>query len=170
VFVRVLGIDLGARRIGLAVSDPTGTLARPYRTVETTPATRKAVRAVLPAIQELVDDEDGLGLVVVGVPTRLDGTAGPLTERARAFAGALGRASRLPVVLQDERLSSREADARLAETEPDWRRRKGRLDAAAAAVILQDHLDARSASGHGEHAGHAGHAEDADHGDDDQGR
>lgn len=144
MFVRVLGIDLGARRIGLAVSDPTGTLARPYRTLETTPAIRKAVRAVLPAIQELVGDPDGLGLVVVGLPTRLDGTPGPSTERARAFAAALERAIRLPVALQDERLSSREADARLAETERDWRRRKGRLDAAAAAVILQDHLDARS--------------------------
>lgn len=143
--VRVLGIDLGRRRIGLAVSDASGTLARPYRTVAATGSAGQAVRAVLPVVHELAADDDGLGLIVVGLPTLLDGGDGPMTAPTRKFARALGAAAGLPVVLQDERLSSHEAEARLAETDADWRRRKRRLDAAAAAVILQDHLDQQPA-------------------------
>ena len=66
-----------------------------------------------------------------------------MTPRVAAFADALGRATSLPIVLQDERLTSREAESRLATTDKDWRSRKTRLDAAAAAVILQDYLDVR---------------------------
>jgi putative Holliday junction resolvase len=69
-----------------------------------------------------------------------------LTARVSAFASELGRITRLPIVLQDERLTSREAESRLAVTEKDWRVRKRRLDAAAAAIILQDYLDARHQS------------------------
>ncbi len=141
--VRVMGIDLGLRRIGLAVSDVSGTLARPFRTVAASGSTAQAVRVVLPAIRELLAEGDGLALIVVGLPTRLDGSPGAMTERSRAFAQALGVAAGLPVELQDERLTSHEAESRLAETDPDWRRRKKRLDAAAAAVILQDYLDER---------------------------
>jgi putative Holliday junction resolvase len=66
-----------------------------------------------------------------------------MTARVEAFAEALGRRAGLPVALHDERLSSREAESRLALRERDWRARRERLDAAAAAVILQDYLDAR---------------------------
>jgi putative Holliday junction resolvase len=81
--------------------------------------------------------------VVVGRPCRLDGTPNEQTARVDAFVSALRRHIDLPVVLQDERLSSVEAESRLALREKDWRRRKARLDAAAAAVILQDYLDSR---------------------------
>ena len=81
--------------------------------------------------------------IVVGLPTRLDGTPNEMTPRVQAFAQQLQSASGLPVVFQDERLSSREAESRLALREKDWRARKRKLDAAAAAVILQDYLDAR---------------------------
>jgi len=141
----MLGVDVGTRRIGLAVSDATGTLATPLRTLETTGSIRDAIHRVAPIVRSLAAGEDGLARIVVGLPMRLDGEDAPWTDRVRAFARALGRAVDVPIVLQDERLSSREADARLAVGERDWRTRKARLDAAAAAVILQDHLDTRRA-------------------------
>lgn len=92
-------------------------------------------------LARLSAEEDGLAGLVVGLPRRLDGSDGRLTTRVRAFAEALGRRTSLPVALLDERLTSREAEARLASREKDWKRRKRRLDAAAAALILQDYLD-----------------------------
>ena len=148
--MRVLGVDYGQRRIGLAISDETALLARPWQSVpaRSTPAESAA------AIAERVagDAEIGpIGAIVVGLPRRLNGTDTDQTEPARACARALGELTGLPIHLQDERLSSHEADLRLAERERDWRRRKAQLDAAAAAVILQDYLDS-----HGPHAGPPG--------------
>jgi putative Holliday junction resolvase len=80
--------------------------------------------------------------IVIGLPRRLDGTANDMTPRVDVFAARLGARTALPVALQDERLTSREAESRLAVREKDWRVRKRRLDAAAAAIILQDYLDA----------------------------
>jgi putative Holliday junction resolvase len=141
--VRVLGIDYGARRIGLALSDATGTLASPWRLVER-PASEAATLALIEAaIEELQHDEDGLEAIVVGWPRRLDGSPTDQTPKVEAFAHALGTRVNLPIVLQDERLSSHEAESRLAVRVRDWRRRKQKLDAAAAAVVLQDYLDHR---------------------------
>ena len=86
-------------------------------------------------------EEDGLASLVVGLPRRLDGSPNDMTPRVEAFAAALRARTALPVVLQDERLTSREAESRLALREKDWRVRKKQLDAAAAAIILQDYLD-----------------------------
>ncbi len=147
--MRILGVDLGARRIGLAISDVTGTLARPLETVETTGSVRAALERVLPVVRRYATDENGLERVVVGLPVQLDGSDAPWTQRVRKFAAALARDAQAPVVLQDERLSSREAEARLAVDERDWRARKQRLDAAAAAIILQDYIDARTPEGQG---------------------
>jgi putative Holliday junction resolvase len=93
-------------------------------------------------IRRLGAEEDGVESIVLGLPSRLDGTANDMTPRVRAFADALRAATGLPLALQDERLSSREAESRLALREKSWRARKRKLDAAAAAVILQDYLDA----------------------------
>jgi putative Holliday junction resolvase len=140
---RVVGIDLGLRRIGLAVSDVTGTLARPLDTIEAGTSPADTVARLLAAIEPLAADDDGIRLVVVGLPSRLDGTPNEQTAHAQQIAERLGGRLSIPVVLQDERLSSREAESRLAVRERDWRRRKAKLDAAAAAVILQDYLDRR---------------------------
>jgi putative pre-16S rRNA nuclease len=94
-------------------------------------------------IKQLRTEDDGLGAIVVGWPRRLDGTPTDQTSFVEAFARALERRTDVPVVLQDERLSSTEAESRLAVRERDWRRRKAKLDAAAAAIILQDYLDSR---------------------------
>jgi putative Holliday junction resolvase len=144
--VRVLGLDLGRRRIGVAVSDASATLARPLRTIERGPSDRLALRALAALVQALAAEDDGLSAVVVGRPTRLDGAPTEQTALVEQMAEGLRRRVTVPVVFQDERLSSHEADERLASTERDWRARKQKLDAAAAAVILQDYLDARSST------------------------
>ena len=142
--MRVLGIDYGARRIGLALSDATATLASPWRLVQRSPSDAETLRLLVREITALAADDDGLEAVVVGWPRRLDGSDNDQTPLVRAFAAELARASSLPVILQDERLTSHEADARLALGERDWRKRKARLDATAAAIILQDYLDHRA--------------------------
>jgi len=134
--MRVIAFDLGVKRTGVAVSDVTGTLARPLTVIHGEP-----LAAALALVDNLRADADGLSSVVVGLPRRLDGAVNDLTRLAERFADALRTATGLPVMLQDERLSSHEAEQRLAARERDWRRRKARIDAAAAAVILQDYLD-----------------------------
>lgn len=155
--MRAMGVDLGTRRIGLAVSDPSGTLARPWKTIPATGTPQACAETVAAALEEFAEasrraeapDADAstgcFDVVVVGLPQRLGGGATHLTEAVRVFAAALAARTRLAVHFQDERLSSHEAEARLKVRERDWRKRKAKLDAAAAAVILQDFLDACAA-------------------------
>jgi putative Holliday junction resolvase len=137
--VRVLALDLGRRRIGLAISDPSGILARPLDVIEVGGPAQ--LERVVEAIRRIAAEDDGLAAVVVGLPRRLDGTPNEQTAAVTAFVGALRGRIDQPIVLQDERLSSVEAESRLAIRDRDWRSRKKKLDAAAAAVILQDFLD-----------------------------
>jgi putative Holliday junction resolvase len=139
--MRFVGVDLGERRIGLAVSDASATLARPLRTIERDRSDERAARGLLEAIAAL-HAEDEVSGVVVGLPTHLDGTASDQTARVRKMVDLLASRLTIPIALQDERLSSHEAEERLALHERDWRKRKAKLDAASAAVILQDYLDA----------------------------
>jgi len=94
-------------------------------------------------LRKLSEDDDGLAGIVVGLPSHLDGRPHEHAVRVRAIAEALELRTGLAVTLQDERLTSVEAEQRLALRERDWRKRKARLDAAAAAIILQDYLDAQ---------------------------
>jgi putative Holliday junction resolvase len=151
--MRAMGVDLGTRRIGLAVSDPSGTLARPWKTISATGTPQACADTVAAALEEFAeasrraerDDAHAsagiFDVMVVGLPQRLGGGDTHLTDHVRAFAAALAARTGLVVHLQDERLSSHEAEARLRVRERDWRKRKAKLDAAAAAVILQDFLD-----------------------------
>ena len=142
--MRVLGIDYGRKRIGLALSDATGMLARPWMTIGRHGAVSAVAADLAQRIAALRQDSDGLAAIVIGLPRRLSGEANEMTAPVRELATALGGlVADLPVILQDERLSSHEAEALLAVREKDWRRRKALLDAAAAAVILQDYLDTR---------------------------
>ena len=138
---RVAGLDVGNRRIGVAVSDVTGTLARPLGVLQTSGLEGDAIDRAVAELARLAAEEDGLASLVVGLPRRLDGSPNDLTPRVQAFAAALGARIGAPVILQDERLTSREAESRLALREKDWRARKKQIDAAAAAIILQDYLD-----------------------------
>ncbi len=138
---RVAGLDVGNRRIGVAVSDVTGTLARPLGVLQTSGLEGDAIDRAVAELARLAAEEDGLASLVVGLPRRLDGSPNDMTPRVQAFAAAVGARIAVPVILQDERLTSREAESRLALREKDWRARKKQIDAAAAAIILQDYLD-----------------------------
>ncbi len=137
--MRLLGIDYGERRIGLAISDPSGTLARPLRVLRA--AQGPLAEQVIEAVDAIRTEEDGLDTIVIGLPLRLDGTRHDLADRVHALADRLRSRVPVPIVFQDERLTSQEAESRLAARHPDWRERKARLDAAAAAIILQDYID-----------------------------
>ena len=141
--MRIIGLDVGERRIGVAISDATCTLARPIGVLRPAGLERDAVTLAAAEIGRLAAEEDGVATVVVGLPKHLDGSPSDMTARVQVFAARLCEETALTVVLQDERLTSREAESRLALREKDWRARKERLDAAAAAIILQDYLDTR---------------------------
>jgi putative Holliday junction resolvase len=139
--MRVLALDVGQRRVGFAISDPTRTLARPLFTM--TVGSDDAIDRVARRVVDLANEEDGVGEIVVGLPARLDGTPTPQTARVLAFIENLKGRTAIPIVTEDERLTSREAESRLALREKDWRRRKAQLDAVAASIFLQDYLDRR---------------------------
>jgi putative Holliday junction resolvase len=139
--VRILGVDVGRRRVGLAISDPSATLARPLATL--TIDRTSAVDRVAAEVARLAAEDDGLDAIVVGMPLRLDGSSTDQTAHVAAFVAALQTRTTIPIYREDERLTSREAESRLALTERAWRKRKAQLDAAAAAIILQDYLDRR---------------------------
>jgi putative holliday junction resolvase len=107
--------------------------------------TDDAVRQVASKIDLLIGEDDELVTIIVGLPTKLDGSRTTQTARVEAFIETLAARTSLPIVRVDERLTSREAESRLAARERDWRRRKSKLDAAAAAIILQDYLDRQRA-------------------------
>jgi len=136
-------LDLGRKRIGVALSDISGTLATPWRTLDGTGSVGEVADRLATVLGELADSDDGVGGVVVGLPSHLDGRPHEGATWVRQVAEAVRRQVGLPVALQDERLTSVEAEQRLAVRERDWRKRKARLDAAAAAVFLQEYLDAR---------------------------
>lgn len=137
-----MGIDYGAKRIGLALSDASGTLARAWQMVPAAGSPAASAARIAEVIRTLQrsDDPDLDGLVV-GLPRRLNGDDTDQTPMVRLFVTALGELTRLPVATQDERLSSVEAEARLAERERDWRKRKALIDAESASIVLQDFLD-----------------------------
>ena len=140
--MRVLGVDVGARRVGLAISDATRTLARPLETIAVA-SDRDAVDRVVARITALASEDDGVETVVVGLPRRLDGTPTDATPRVAAFVAALRARITVPIVTEDERLTSVEAERRLSARDRDWKTRKQKIDAVAAAIFLQDYLDRR---------------------------
>jgi putative pre-16S rRNA nuclease len=135
--MRAAAVDLGTVRVGLAVADELGLLAHPRPFL---PGSNP--RRVLEELARLAEDE-GITLFLVGLPLKLDGLEGPPARRARRFAAQLRERTRLEVELVDERLSSREARARLRELGLSDREARTRIDSAAAAVLLQSWLDAR---------------------------
>ena len=135
-------MDVGARRVGLAISDASRTLARPLETIAVS-SEADAVERVARRIAELHQEDDGIATIVVGLPSSLDGDATPQTASVQAFIARLKTRTDVPIATEDERLTSREAESRLAAREKDWRKRKNQIDAVAASVFLQDYLDRR---------------------------
>ncbi len=144
--MRALGIDYGERRIGLALSDATGLLASPWKTLSNDRDVAGAARRVVEEARHLRHEPDGLGVIVVGLPRRLSGEANEQTARVQQFATMIEAGIDVRVHLQDERLTSHAADELLGRRERDWKKRKAQLDAVAASIILQDYLDTHAAS------------------------
>src|SRR5512141_2620972 len=134
---RVLGLDLGDVRIGVAISDERRRLAGPRGTVHTgAPADLKAIASLV--------REHGVTLVVVGHPLLLSGEAGVRARHAEAFAEALRGFLGIEVVLHDERLTTVEADRALREAGAGGKRRRRVVDRSAATILLQAYLDGLS--------------------------
>jgi putative Holliday junction resolvase len=133
--MRILALDIGARRVGVAVSDPLGWTAQGLPTLarENDPQLIEAVRRIT---RELDVER-----VVIGLPRNMNGTVGPQAKKALAFADALRAALQLPVETWDERLTTVAAERSLAEGGLDGRKRRRSVDRVAAQLILQGFLD-----------------------------
>lgn len=140
--MRVLGLDVGERRVGIAISDPTGTVVRPLQTLK-----RGSREEDVAGIANLVA-EHGVELVVVGQPLSLNGTEGPQARRIARYADALAERLSVPVVSWDERFTTVAAEEILSRSRSEKKRRRaraeGKVDAIAAAVILQSYLDSQN--------------------------
>lgn len=130
-----MGLDVGGRRIGVALSDALGMLATPLTTVSATPQPQAIER-----IGRLAQ-EHSVVAIVAGLPLTLRGEVGPQAEVVRAFAAALEAALGLPVALFDERLTTAAAEQHLRDMGVKPAKRKQQIDQVAAAIILQDYLD-----------------------------
>lgn len=133
---RILGLDLGSKRIGLALSE--GEVALPEGALE-----RKGLDADLSALGTLVRDR-GVVRIVVGLPIHMNGRRGPEAAAAELFAAKLREATGLPVDLEDERWTSREAERALRDTGGRRGAPRGRVDAVAASLLLRSYLERRS--------------------------
>jgi putative Holliday junction resolvase len=137
--MRALALDLGDRRIGVAVSDADERVASPVTVLERTRDRQRLHRQ----IAELVAEWDA-AILVVGLPLSLDGGTGPAAAKVEAEAAELGEVVGVPIELHDERLSTVTAERMLKERDLDGRARRKVVDMVAASVILQDWLDRRS--------------------------
>ena len=136
--MRLLGIDLGEKRVGVATGDSQVGIAVPHSTIR-----RTGDRQVIAELRALAADSEA-EVLVVGEPRRLDGSVGPAAERARAFARKLGEACDLPVRTVNESLTSVEAERRLRAAGVDPRRHPERVDAVAAQILLEEELSRES--------------------------
>ncbi|MEK6337194.1 MAG: Holliday junction resolvase RuvX [Acidobacteriota bacterium] len=131
---RLLAIDLGAKRVGVAISDELGIAIRPLPAIA-----RRSWKDLLRQIVALVEEFQAKALVV-GLPLRLDGVEGEAAASARSAASKFQQSLGIPVLLQDERLTSLEAESDLRSAGKSGREIKGEIDSAAAAVILRDFI------------------------------
>jgi putative holliday junction resolvase len=135
--VRVLAVDPGTKRVGVALSDPTGTIAQPLTTVAAEPRETLAGR-----LAELAREREA-ERIIVGLPRRMDGSRGPEAKAAGQLADEIRRAARMPVELVDERLTTAAAEKSLLAHGMRRAKRRANIDPVAAALLLQSHLDRR---------------------------
>ena len=133
-------LDLGARRIGIAVSDSSGSPVHPLRTIDRSRSTDADIAAI-----KLTLGSQPIECLIVGLPVNMDGSEGPMARHARNFAARLADATGIAVELQDERLSSFEAEWRLGNSVRRGKRKRA-IDAVAAVVILESWLDRHSSA------------------------
>lgn len=136
---RIVGIDPGEARIGIAISDEEGSIAFPRETVSARGSDEDAARRVCEALRD-----EQVSLAVVGLPLRLDGTEGEAARRARAFGDVLGGLLDVPIAYWDERLTTVAAERSLREMGRRGRKQRAVIDQSAATLLLQGYLDAKS--------------------------
>jgi putative Holliday junction resolvase len=134
--VRTLALDPGERRIGVAITDPTGTVSQPLETIQTRGL---ASPAALERVVEIVESHE-VKQIVIGLPIHMDGREGAMAEAARSFGTAVAAATGVPVDYLDERWSSREAERLLRESGARGKRKEGRVDRIAATLLLETYL------------------------------
>jgi putative holliday junction resolvase len=135
---RIMALDVGEKTIGVAMSDESETFAFPGKTILRTEGFRRDMNAI-----RGLAEENGIAEIVVGLPLMMDGTHGIQAEKAVKFAETLRRFVQVPVVFEDERLSTFEAEEMLIAVGRKWQERKKVIDSAAASVFLQSYLDRR---------------------------
>jgi putative holliday junction resolvase len=138
---RILGLDVGSKTIGVAVSDPLGITAQGLETIR-----RHNKRADFEQLENIIRNHD-IGEVVLGYPLRMSGSAGSQAEKMQRFAEELRHRFQLPVHLWDERLTSAQANRILRETEMSIQRRRQVVDRMAAVLILQSWMDSKANQG-----------------------
>jgi len=138
--MRFLGLDVGDKRIGIAVSDETALIASPRETLE-----RSGNKKDIAHLLELARREE-VSEILVGMPWKLDGSSGAQAEKVARFVEALRAATEIPIVIWDERLSTVGAERAMIEANVSREKRRGTVDRVAAALILQSYLDARRAN------------------------
>ncbi|MEN6371511.1 MAG: Holliday junction resolvase RuvX [Armatimonadota bacterium] len=136
--MKLMGLDIGEKRIGVALSDDTGSFAFPFTTIVRTVSEKADLRSIVRIIEE-----ENVSKVIAGIPIMLSGQEAVQAEKIRAFAGKLARRLRIPLEYWDERYSTAEAERMLIDAGKSREARKNIIDKAAAAVILQSYIDAK---------------------------
>lgn len=138
--MRILGVDYGTKRIGLAITDESGIIAQPLKSIQ-----NNGDELAAKLIAEIAMAYN-VSLIVVGIPRRTDNRVGEAEKRSASFASLLRDVSKLPVELFDERFTTSIAERLLIEADLSRRKRKRVRDAIAAAIILQGYIESKSAS------------------------
>ena len=135
--MRILALDHGTKRVGVAVSDETKTIAQPLEFISAEPFADFLAR-----LKKILTEKE-IELVLLGLPRNMDGSFGPAAQKAQAFAGALKNEIAVPIKFLDERLTSKMANQVLIQANVRRDKRKEKVDKMAAAILLQSYLDAR---------------------------
>jgi putative Holliday junction resolvase len=134
--MRILALDHGSKRIGVAVSDETRTIAQPLEFIPAGP-----FAGFLDRLKQLIREKE-VGQILIGLPRNMDGSYGPAAEKVQTFVGVLGDAITVPIKTWDERLTSAQANRVLIQGGARRDKRKQKVDQTAAAILLQSYLDA----------------------------
>jgi putative holliday junction resolvase len=135
--MRVLAIDHGTKRMGIAVSDPSGTIALPLEFIPAEP-----FKAFLERLKALIQEKE-VEQILIGMPRNMDGSYGPAAAKVQEFIAVLKETIAIPIRTWDERLTSTQANRMLLQTDMRRQERKQKVDQAAAAILLQSFLDSR---------------------------
>jgi len=132
---RILALDFGTKRIGIALSDPTLTLASPQPFLDAAP-----LKALIEKLKVLIREKEVI-MILVGIPRNMDGSYGPSAEKAQDFTRRLTELLTVPIKTVDERLSTVEAQRKLQEAGKNQKQQRSIIDSSSAVVILQSYLD-----------------------------